>query len=352
MQIVYFTLNSPILLTIKASLFMTTSDTRAKLIQDWLQNDLGLEINDFQIASSDASFRRYFRVTHPQGQYIVMDAPPDLEDTAPFIKIATLLQKSQVNVPHIHQKNVDNGFLLLEDFGSQNLLDQLNSDNANELYQNAFNQLLKLQTNTCTKTADLPRYDANLLKRELELFYDWFAQKLLTKQFPNSLKNSLNSFLIASALEQPQVCVHRDYHSRNLMYQEKAALGVIDFQDAVIGAITYDLVSLLRDCYISWTQPQLDEWIEDYFQRLTNAGLIDCSLEKFNRWFDLMGLQRHLKAIGIFARLSLRDGKSSYLKDIPRTMNYVVQVCENYPELSDFYAYLKQEILPIYQESL
>ena len=127
---------------------MTTSDTRAKLIQDWLQNDLGLEINDFQIASSDASFRRYFRVTHPQGQYIVMDAPPDLEDTAPFIKIATLLQKSQVNVPHIHQKNVDNGFLLLEDFGSQNLLDQLNSDNANELYQNAFNQLLKLQTNT------------------------------------------------------------------------------------------------------------------------------------------------------------------------------------------------------------
>jgi aminoglycoside/choline kinase family phosphotransferase len=136
------------------------------------------------------------------------------------------------------------------------------------------------------------------------------------------------------------------------MYQENAAPGVIDFQDAVIGAITYDLVSLLRDCYISWTQPQLDEWIADYFQRLTAAGLVECSLEQFNRWFDLMGLQWHLKAIGIFARLNLRDGKSGYLKDIPRTMNYVVQVCQKYPELADFYAYLSAEILPIYQDKL
>jgi aminoglycoside/choline kinase family phosphotransferase len=352
MKIVYFTLNLHNPLTIKVSRLMTTSDIRAKLIQDWLENDLGLEIKDFQTASSDASFRRYFRVTHPQGQHIVMDAPPDLEDIRPFIKVATLLEKSQVNVPHIHQQNLDKGFLLLEDFGSQNLLDQLNPENASALYEQALAELLKLQTNTCTQTSDLPHYDEALLKRELELFYDWFAQQLLNKTLPDSIKNSLNQFLIASALEQPQVCVHRDYHSRNLMYQENAAPGVIDFQDAVIGAITYDLVSLLRDCYISWTQPQLDEWIEDYFRRLTEAGLVDCSLAQFNRWFDLMGLQRHLKAIGIFARLNLRDGKSGYLKDIPRTMNYVVQVCQKYPELSEFYTYLKQEILPIYQDYL
>ena len=328
---------------------MTTSDIRAKLIQDWLHDDLGLEINDFQAASSDASFRRYFRVTHPQGQYIVMDAPPEQEDVMPFIKVATLLEKSQVNVPRIHQQNLEQGFLLLDDFGSQNLLDQLNPDTANTLYESALNELLKLQTNTCTETSELPHYDEALLKRELELFYDWFAQKLLGKTVPATIQTSLNQFLIASALEQPQVCVHRDYHSRNLMYRGNAAPGVIDFQDAVIGAITYDLVSLLRDCYISWTQPQLDEWIEDYFHRLTEAGLIECSLEKFNRWFDLMGLQRHLKAIGIFARLNLRDGKAGYLKDIPRTMNYVVQVCQKYPELADFYAYLQAEILPVYQ---
>lgn len=331
---------------------MTTPDIRAKLIQDWLTDDLGLEINDFQPASSDASFRRYFRVTHTQGQQIVMDAPPALEDVAPFLKVARLLEKSQVNVPRVHQQNLAQGFLLLDDFGSQNLLDQLTSTNASTLYQSALAELLKLQTNTCTTTSDLPHYDEALLTRELTLFYEWFAEKLLGKSVPTSLQASLNHFLIASALEQPQVCVHRDYHSRNLMYQENAAPGVIDFQDAVIGAITYDLVSLLRDCYISWTQPQLDEWIADYFQRLTAAGLVECSLAQFNRWFDLMGLQRHLKAIGIFARLNLRDGKSGYLKDIPRTMNYVVQVCQKYSELADFYAYLSAEILPIYQDKL
>ena len=331
---------------------MTTPDIRAKLIQDWLTDDLGLEINNFQPASSDASFRRYFRVTHTQGQQIVMDAPPDLEDVAPFLKVVRLPEKSLVADSPVLHHYLAQGFLLLDDFGSQNLLDQLTSTNASTLYQSALAELLKLQTNTCTTTSDLPHYDEALLTRELTLFYEWFAEKLLGKSVPTSLQASLNQFLIASALEQPQVCVHRDYHSRNLMYQENAAPGVIDFQDAVIGAITYDLVSLLRDCYISWTQPQLDEWIADYFQRLTAAGLVESSLAQFNRWFDLMGLQRHLKAIGIFARLNLRDGKPSYLKDIPRTMNYVVQVCQKYPELADFYAYLSAEILPIYQDKL
>lgn len=331
---------------------MTTSDTRAKLIVDWLENDLGLKILSFQPASSDASFRRYFRVRHPRGQDIVMDAPPELEDTAPFIKVAQLFNRAQVKVPRVYRQNSQQGFLLMTDFGGQCLLEHLNSETADPLYQGALDELFKLQRNICTKTADLPHYDAALLQRELELFYDWFLQKLLHKTLPDTIKQPLSEFLIHSALEQPQVCVHRDYHSRNLMYQENATPGVIDFQDAVIGAITYDLVSLLRDCYISWTQPQLDKWIGDYFHRLREAKLLDCSLATFTRWFDLMGLQRHLKAIGIFARLHLRDNKSGYLADIPRTMTYVEQVCEKYPELTDFYRYLKQEVLPIYQSQL
>lgn len=281
-----------------------------------------------------------------------MDAPPELEDTAPFIKVAQLFDNAQVNVPRIHEANTEQGFLLLDDLGNQCLLEHLNADTADYLYQGALDELLKLQQNTCIQTADLPHYDEALLQRELDLFYDWFLQKLLHKTLPAAIAEPLSQFLIHAALEQPQVCVHRDYHSRNLMYRENAAPGVLDFQDAVIGAITYDLVSLLRDCYISWTQPQLDDWIADYFQRLLAAHLLDCSLETFTRWFDLMGLQRHLKAIGIFARLHLRDDKSGYLADIPRTMVYVEQVCAKYPELLDFYTYLRQEVLPIYQDSL
>lgn len=331
---------------------MTTLDTRAKLIVDWLENDLGLTLISFQPASSDASFRRYFRVRHTQGQHIVMDAPPELEDTAPFIKVARLFAQSQVNVPRIHQQNINQGFLLLDDFGGQCLLEHLNTDTATALYQPALQELLKLQRNTCPKTTDLPHYDAALLEKELSLFYDWFLQQLLGKTLPTQIQQPLNQLLIESALAQPQVCVHRDYHSRNLMYQENGSPGVIDFQDAVIGAITYDLVSLLRDCYIAWTQPQLDAWVSDYFQHLSAAKLLDCSLETFIRWFDLMGLQRHLKAIGIFARLHLRDNKSGYLADIPRTMQYVEQVCQKYPELSDFYSYLQQNVLPFYQDKL
>jgi len=329
---------------------MTTHDIRAQSILLWLTETLKMEVKSFQSASSDASFRRYFRVKNTDKSFIVMDAPPEKEDTAPFIKVAHLLEQAKVNVPHIYQQNTQQGFLLLEDFGSQCLLEQLNADNATALYQNAFDELFKLQSNP--RHLDLPLYDAPLLSEELALFYDWFAGKLLGVTVPNDLITNLNALLINSALEQPQVCVHRDYHSRNLMVSEQKPIGVIDFQDAVIGAITYDLVSLLRDCYISWSQEQIEAWVNDYFQRLTTAGLIHCSLNQFKRWFDLMGLQRHLKAIGIFARLNLRDNKAAYLKDIPRTMAYVEQVCGLYPELSPFKNWLEQEILPLYQDKL
>ncbi len=331
---------------------MSTHDKRATAILDWLENDVALEVESFLPASSDASFRRYFRVTHPEGSYIVMDAPPDKEDTGPFINVATLLENSKVNVPHIYHKNLQQGFLLLEDFGSACLLDELRDDNADSLYQNAFAELFKLQRNTCIQASKLPPYDSELLGFELSLFYDWFTERLLGKKMPESLQQGLNGILIASALEQPQVCVHRDYHSRNLMYIDSNPVGVIDFQDAVIGAITYDLVSLLRDCYISWPKDRLDAWLAGYYQKLVDADMLAVPFATFRRWFDLMGLQRHMKAIGIFARLYLRDGKPGYLGDIPRTMNYVKQVCENYPEFGSFHDWLKRDILPDYERKL
>jgi aminoglycoside/choline kinase family phosphotransferase len=331
---------------------MITSDKRATAILDWLKNETSLDVHSLQLASSDASFRRYFRATHPQGSYIIMDAPPDKEDTEPFIKIAKLLKHSNVNVPSIYYKNLQQGFLVLDDFGSKCLLDVLTVNNADLFYENALNELFKLQVNTCIKDANLPNYDNALLTEELLLFYDWFTQRLIGQTIPKNIQQNLNKILIDSALEQPQVCVHRDYHSRNLMVLNSKIIGVIDFQDAVIGAITYDLVSLLRDCYISWPQSRLETWLSNYYQRLFDRKMLNVSFATFKRWFDLMGLQRQMKAIGIFSRLHLRDNKSSYLADIPRTMTYIEQTCQNYSELDEFYHWLKLQILPLYQQKL
>lgn len=326
---------------------MMPEDLRTISMFDWLENDLLLTITHCEPASSDASFRRYFRVKTPGGQFIVMDAPPTKENTEPFIRIAKLLAKSQVNVPSIFQQNLTDGFLLLEDFGSQCFLDQLNPSTAADLYQTAFDSLFKLQTQTPVQSSGLPCYDQPLLHRELAIFDEWFLGQLLDIQIPAPVWETVRAILVASALEQPSTCVHRDYHSRNLMVLDSNSPGVIDFQDAVIGPITYDLVSLLRDCYIAWPEQQVEQWQTHYFERLQQAGLIDCSPAQFKRWFDLMGLQRHLKAIGIFSRLHLRDGKSNYLGDIPRTLNYVTTVCAIYPELAEFNSFVHGHILPV-----
>ncbi len=331
---------------------MITSDKRATVILDWLENKILLKVNSFELASSDASFRRYFRVLHPQGSYIVMDAPPDKEDITPFINVAALLKNSTVNVPHIYHQNLPQGFLLLEDFGSKCLLDELTTINADILYQNALNELFKLQSHTSIKKSNLPLYDKALLTDELSLFYNWFTKKLLGKTIPQNLQQHLNNFLIESALEQPQVCVHRDYHSRNLMVSGSKPMGVIDFQDAVIGAITYDLVSLLRDCYITWPEDRLDIWLIAYYLRLFENKMLEVSFATFKRWFDLIGLHRHLKVLGIFSRLHLRDNKSTYLADIPRIMAYIEQICQRYPELNEFDHWLKTRIIPFYQHKL
>jgi len=313
---------------------------------DWLENDLLLNIDSCEPASSDASFRRYFRVKASEGQFIVMDAPPEKENIEPFIRIAGLLARSHVNVPAIFQQNLSDGFLLLEDFGSQCFLDQLNAHNVTELYQSAFDTLYKMQLYTAIQGCGLSGYDESLLQRELGIFEDWFLNQLLDIEIPASMWESVRITLVNSALEQPVICVHRDYHSRNLMILNDDSPGVIDFQDAVIGPITYDLVSLLRDCYIAWPHQQVELWMTQYYQRLMRAKLITCNPVQFKRWFDLMGMQRHLKAIGIFSRLHLRDGKSNYLNDIPRTLNYVTTVCAGYPELAEFSDFLHLQVLP------
>ena len=327
------------------------SDQRISALVDWL-NSLAINILKLETASSDASFRRYFRVTHASGQHIVMDAPPEKENIAPFIQIAEILKTRQIQAPIIYQKNIAEGFLLLEDFGTTNLLDCLTADNADHLYQIALDTIFRLQTGIDPSNNRLPTYDAALLQRELTIFYEWFLDKLLGIHAPESIKNSVNSLLIASALEQPQVFVHRDFHSRNLMLLADGTLGVIDFQDAVIGPISYDPVSLLRDCYISWPNQQVAQWLHQYYARLTQAELLTVDLQTFKRWFDLMGLQRHLKAIGIFSRLHLRDGKSTYLADIPRTLNYVSTISASYPQLAEFNSFLAKQVLPIYRDAL
>ncbi len=328
---------------------ITANDDRAKAILDWLTKDLNLNITQFELASSDASFRRYFRVHYAERHSIIMDAPPDKEDTAPFIKVAQLLKQAQVNVPNIIQQNTQQGFLLLEDFGSQCLLDCLNKATAATLYRDALNSLVTLQKNVNIKSCGLPCYDADLLQTELILFTDWFlAQQcqLTLSTAQQTVIETSHQLLINSARQQTQVCVHRDYHSRNLMYVASNNPGIIDFQDAVIGPVTYDAVSLLRDCYISWPDAQIEQYLKSYYQQLIQAQLIKIDFKQFKRDFDLMGIQRHLKAIGIFARLNIRDGKSVYLGDIPRTLNYVINISQRYPELQDFYTLLMETVLP------
>ena len=329
---------------------MMLDNLRKISMLDWLENDLLLTIASCEPASSDASFRRYFRVKAAEGQFIVMDAPPEKENIEMFIRVAALLAGSQVNVPVIFQKNLTDGFLLLEDFGSTCFLDRLNPHSATALYQSAFDALFKLQSNTSLQDGTLPRYNESLLQREMGIFEDWFLIQWLDIQIPASLWEAVCTILVDSAVEQPVTCVHRDYHSRNLMVLNDDSPGVIDFQDAVIGPVTYDLVSLLRDCYIAWPTQQVDLWTEQYYQRLLQAKIITCPPACFKRWFDLMGMQRHLKAIGIFSRLHLRDGKSGYLNDIPRTLNYITTISKAYPELTGFSDFLQAHVLPALHE--
>lgn len=320
---------------------------RLEQLNQWLTGELGMSGYEIAPASADASFRRYFRVSFDGESRIAMDAPPDKEDSRPFVTVGMLLFRAGLNVPQILQQDLKQGFLLLGDLGSQPYLDALDEQSVDRLYGDAMGALAMMQASVSAD--DLPPYDEALLQQEMGLFRDWFLGTHLELELSeDELEVLARSFalLVTNALAQPQVFVHRDYHSRNLMVCSRNP-GILDFQDAVHGPVTYDLVSLLRDCYIAWPREQVEQWVQDYHDIALEQGIIHTPMrEQFLRWFDLMGVQRHLKAIGIFARLNHRDGKPGYLDDIPRTLGYVEEVAGRYPELAPLSALIRERVHP------
>jgi hypothetical protein len=307
-------------------------DSRLDQLTAWLRESLGAGISDPVPASSDASFRRYFRLRCGDASYIAMDAPPEREASRPFVEIALRLGMHGVKVPQVYRYDLGLGFMLLSDMGERSYLSALDEAAVERLYADALDTLLRIQA---TDPTGLPPYDETLLRRELALFEDWLLGKHLGLRLTAGQRRLLHEAfdaLVQASLEQPRVFVHRDYHSRNLMAGPHGP-GVLDFQDAVIGPVTYDLVSLLRDCYIAWPRARVEAWALRYRDAAVRAGLIDHTPDEvFLRWLDLTGIQRHLKASGIFARLYRRDGKPGYLADIPRTLGYVLEVGPDHPE--------------------
>lgn len=315
------------------------NDPRLAQLAEWLS---GLQTPatiaaSLRPASADASFRRYFRVDTPEGQsLIVMDAPPPQEDVRPFVKVAELFSATGVSVPAVLAKDTERGFLLLSDLGSTTYLQQLNPDTAHKLYIDAIDALILLQVQS--RAGVLPVYDRELLHRELMLFPDWYITRHLKATLSDAQSADLNrvfDVLLANNLAQAPVYVHRDYHSRNLMVMNKGNPGILDFQDAVYGPITYDLVSLLRDAYIQWDEELVLDWVIRYWERARRAGLpVSHDVDVFYRDFEFMGLQRHLKVLGIFARLYHRDGKDGYLNDMPMVMDYTRKTAYRYKEFA------------------
>ena len=324
-------------------------DDRQQQLLVWLNTALKQAEFKLTIASADASFRRYFRVNLVSPYLgchtlIAMDAPPPQEDCTPFVTAAELFLHAGLNVPQVIAQDLTRGFLLLSDLGDDTYLTQLNSKNASKLYLEATNALIKLQL--ASRANVLPKYDETLLTREMQLFPDWYVAKHLNVSLNNEqqavLKNTFD-VLNKNILLQGQVYVHRDYHSRNLMITQENNPGVLDFQDAVYGPISYDLVSLLKDAYISWEEDQIIDWAVRYWQPAKKAGLpVPDDFSEFYRDFEWMGVQRHIKVLGIFARLSHRDGKDGYLKDMPLVMMHLRKVCERYVELRPMLRLLNQ----------
>ncbi len=328
------------------------TDIRKDKIYNWLSSDLRMKIDSLEPASEDASFRRYFRATCGSKTYIIMDAPPEKEDCRPFIAVNIILDQAGVHVPTISELDLDLGFLVLQDLGSTQYLTELENDPeaVTKLYGDALDALAKIHTKAPRVSEVIPSYSKELLMSEMELFREWLLKihyKIELNEHENEILDNTFEKLAESALEQPKVFVHRDYHSRNLMVTEENNPGIIDFQDAVIGPITYDLVSLLRDCYIAWPYEQVKHWVIQYFSRPEISPLINgININQIIRWFDLMGVQRHLKASGIFARLNHRDGKQGFLQDVPRTLNYVLDVLSRHHDFEEFLELFQQRIAP------
>ncbi len=337
------------------SLLMTT---RLQQLNHWLSETINTKDYQLEPASGDASFRRYFRLKHNSETFIVMDAPPEQENCIPFIDIAGRLFAVNINVPRIIEKDLQQGFLLLSDLGDKQYLDVLTEESpdgpkVNDLYQAAMRELHQIQQQADQK--GLPAYNEKLLLQEMELFRHWLLQEHIGLDLTiqtQAMLDEVFKLLASEALSQPRVFVHRDYHSRNLMINGigGANPGVLDFQDAVEGPFTYDLVSLLKDCYVKWPAQQIRDWANNFFTEIADE-YPDIDATQFMRWFDLMGVQRHLKASGIFARLYHRDTKTGYLADIPRTLSYIVDLHDEYPELQGLIELIQKQVMTSIEEA-
>ncbi len=331
---------------------MSGADVRLEQLRHWLSVERGWPLARLAPASADASFRRYFRAWRTDGATrIVMDAPPDKEDVSPYLAVSALLERCGVHVPHVDASDPSRGFVLLEDLGSVPYLTRLQAGaDPDALYGDALAALLRIQLRGRQLARALPPYDAAVLEREMALMPQWFCARHLQLTLVESERALLQrtfAFLTAEALAQPVVLVHRDYHSRNLMVVAHDNPGIIDFQDALAGPCGYDLVSLLKDCYIDWPRPRIEAWVGEYRARLIAGGGDGGSdPDTYLRWFDLIGVQRHIKVLGIFARLWYRDGKSGYLGDLPRTLEYVRDAARRYQELREFAGWVEQRLVP------
>ena len=327
-------------------------DHRLQELKAWLCGIDGYQGAEPVPVSVDASFRRYFRVGFEDQPRIVMDAPPAQEDCRPYLQVATFLRAMGLNAPRVFETDLERGFLLLSDLGSMQYLDALEEDPklADALYGDALQALATLQRKGCEYQRELPPYDAGVLLFEMNLFKEWLCERHLGLSFDESELEKWREtceFLTDNALRQHQVFVHRDYHSRNLMLSTGEPPGILDFQDALEGPFTYDLVSLLKDCYIRWPAERVRAWAMQFYELLADDVKALANPGRFMRHFELMGVQRQLKASGIFARLNHRDGKTSYMYDIPRTLNYIQEIAPRYPQLLFLARLIREHCLPV-----
>lgn len=332
------------------------SEFMEEAFESWVQAallDRGLQAQEsagFSLIplSGDAGFRRYYRINTVQ-PILAVYAPPATEDSRAFIRISQFLRAQGVHAPQVLASDLERGFLLVEDLGTDLLLQHLREPDVDSYYSHALMILLHLQQSPLDY-AVFPIYDRAKLRQEMALFPEWFVQKKLGLTLSENDKKLIDKtfqLLEDSAEEQPRVVVHRDFHSRNLLFSEDGNYGVIDFQDAVLGPLTYDLVSLLKDCYVEWPDEKVERWMIAYANMAVEVGVAPVvSVEQFRRWFLLMGLQRHIKVLGIFCRLSLRDNKHNYLNDLPLVLRYVRKALAQVPELRDFHDWFEDNVMP------
>lgn len=321
------------------------SNDRFQALLGWVQPHFACEAGQVSNLSGDASHRQYYRVMNHEQSRVLVDSSPEHENNQAFLNVQHILYDAGLQVPELYAADVDNGFMLLEDFGDTLYANVLNENNADQLYRQALDELVRIQ---CIETEQeaIPQITAQDIIADLGLFDDWFLSQLLEADLDDEETNYLNLLyenIAAELLLQPQVCVHHDYHSRNLFQLDDDSVGIIDFQDAFVGPVMYDVASLLRDCYVDWPTEKVDEWLQYYLQQALQAGvLVDVDFATLKRWFDWVSVARHLRVLGTFSRLHLRDNKSQYLDDVPRILNYLKQVTAQYPEFDELAIFLPE----------